>query len=229
MFTYEAYLFGLVRCQELAKAKRVVEKMKETKDANLKPGASTLSLLLEGAARVVDIKTTRSILEELSSKGMIPTDKGYISAAYVFATNRDTEEAFALLETWKLKRKRKRNYTKYQNSADFGKLKQQKYGWPGLTVSKALLDSLAYEIDHLRTPLDLSEVLEKATAVLEMSYNNEGMKCVQNIRAHLRNNRLLLKLNSSKKSIDFLWKKPQIEMFENIENFVSFIDEEEKK
>ena len=229
VFTYEAYLFGLVRCQELAKAKRVVEKMKETKDANLKPGASTLSLLLEGAARVVDIKTTRSILEELSSKGMIPTDKGYISAAYVFATNRDTEEAFALLETWKLKRKRKRNYTKYQNSADFGKLKQQKYGWPGLTVSKALLDSLAYEIDHLRTPLDLSEVLEKATAVLEMSYNNEGMKCVQNIRAHLRNNRLLLKLNSSKKSIDFLWKKPQIEMFENIENFVSFIDEEEKK
>ena len=77
--------------------------------------------------------------------------------------------------------------------------------------------------------MDLSEVLEKATAVLEMSYNNEGMKCVQNIRAHLRNNRLLLKLNSSKKSIDFLWKKPQIEMFENIENFVSFIDEEEKK
>ena len=44
----------------------------QTKDANLKPGASTLSLLLEGAARVVDIKTTRSILEELSSKGITP-------------------------------------------------------------------------------------------------------------------------------------------------------------
>ena len=37
---------------------------------------------------------------------MIPTDKGYISTAYVYAMNRNTEEAFKILENWKMKRKK---------------------------------------------------------------------------------------------------------------------------
>merc|ERR1711871_1023995 len=44
--TYESYIFALVRCHELMKAKQIVEQMEETKDANLTPGATTLSLLL---------------------------------------------------------------------------------------------------------------------------------------------------------------------------------------
>ena len=64
----------------------------------MKPAASTLSLILEGSARVGDLRTAKTILRELSSKGMIPTDTGYISAAYVHALNRNTDEAFNLLE-----------------------------------------------------------------------------------------------------------------------------------
>ncbi len=226
---YEAYIFGLVRCHELMKAKTIVEEMKETKDANLKPGSTTLSLLLEGAARVVDVKTVRSILEELSNKGMIPTDKGYISSAYVYALNRETDKAFEILENWKIKRKKTQNYAKYQSSVDFGNAKKQKFAWPGVAVAKVLLDTLAYDVDHMRTPLNLSETLSKTTSILEMAYNNNGPIGVQDIRAHLRTNRLLIKLNFSKRSMDFLWKKPQEEMFENIEKFISYIDEKESK
>ena len=219
---YEAYIFGLVRCHELMKAKQIVEKMKETKDANLKPGSTTLSLLLEGAARVGDIKTVRSVLEELSNKGMIPTDKGYISSAYVYALNRETDKAFEILENWKIKRKKTQNYAKYQSSIDFGKTIQQKYAWPGVAVAKVLLDTLAYDVDHMRTPLNLSEILDKITSILEMAYNNNGPSGARDVRAHLRTNRLLIKLNLSKRSMDFLWKKPQEEMFENIEIFISY-------
>ena len=49
----------------------------------------------------------------------------------------------------------------------------QKYGWPGFAVSKMLLDSFTYEVDHLRTPLSLCDLLEKVTCILEMAYNNE--------------------------------------------------------
>ena len=199
--------------------------MFSTKDANLKPVASTLSLILEGSARVGDLRTAKNTLKELSSKGMIPTDTGYISAVYVHALNRNTEVAFNLLEDWKKKRHHKHNRKKVRNVFQSRGAEDTKYGWPGFAVSKILLDSLTYDVDHLRTPLSLSGLLEKVTCILEMAYNNEGIQCAHSVRAHLRTNRLLLKLVQTKKSMDFLWKRPQLEMFDHIEKFIVYLDE----
>ena len=91
---------------------------------------------------------------------MIPTDTGYISAAYVHALNRNTDEAFNLLEDWKKKRQRKISLKKYKIGFQAGGPNAPKYGWPGFAVSKMLLDSLAYG-GSLKDAISLCDLLRR--------------------------------------------------------------------
>ena len=194
---YEGYICGLVYCHKLEKAKDIVAMLKNSGNANLRPGAETLSLLLDGAARDNDLKLTRSVLSDLFSRGMVPTEEGYANAVFVFANCRVSNEAFKLLKRW-----RKESGGNYLPNEEISP-----YKWPGLNVTKSLFDALAHDSDDLRNSSDLAKLLERVSHLLKLSLSTcaESDTDLLSISEQMNSNRLLLKLHNSKENSLKLW------------------------